>query len=266
MVTGWCQVAPLGFFCCPATGLDLWHTAHVFIKNIGNPGSSGRCRRLMNFTFQGGDVNSLVCLTGTGFIRPGKVQMFKCRQYFGQRQTQHPGNRTRHGGVDDRHGTCTQAIVHRDTCRIHRCHFAAGKMVLVVGFIRRGIDDKKTIGFQGGIHTGRDKGAIQYNDMIRMLNLVVVGDFFVVYTNKSLYRCAGALRGIHAKRLYILAFKKVSRGDNLGQRDAALPSTTTNCDFHHRGCPFALRCVRLNTKQPRDGYPNRCRNSSQVVA
>src|SRR5210317_624620 len=101
--------------------------------------------------------------------------------------------------------------------------------------------------------------------MVRVLYLVVVGDFFVVYTDECLNRCAGAFCSVYAKCLYILALKKVSRGNNLGQRDAALPSTTANCDFHHRGGSYPLCSVRLTTRQPSDVYPVRTGFSQQTL-
>ena len=37
MITGRGQLASFRFLGRPATGLDLWHAADVFIKQIGNP-------------------------------------------------------------------------------------------------------------------------------------------------------------------------------------------------------------------------------------
>ena len=186
MVTRWCQPPTLRFFRSPTAGLDLRHTAKVIIKQPGHVWTAAGFFWLINFTGHGTDFDPLESLAGTGFVRPGKIKVFKTCQQIGQGQTQHPCNRTCHRGVDDRDRAGAEAIGDRDTGGVYAGNFTAGKVFLVIGIIRGGVDDDRATGFQSVVHARCDQGAVQNHDMIGVLNLVVVGDFFVGNTDKSL--------------------------------------------------------------------------------
>ena len=75
---------------------------------------------------------------------------------------------------------------HGDTCSVYRGYFTAGKVLNVGSLVRRYIEDNSATGLQGSIHARHDQRAVQYHQVIGVLNLVMIGDFFVVYTDECL--------------------------------------------------------------------------------
>jgi len=132
--------------------------------------------------------------------------------------------------VYNRHGLGPQPVPQSNGCGVDRGNAKRCKLLLAGKCFRflATVDNDKSTGLEAGGNSGRDKGGIQYYDVIRFIDLVRIADRFFVVAKKCLQRSTGTLSRVDAKGLHGMTFQMLCRGKDLGERYATLSASPMN--------------------------------------
>jgi len=154
-------------------------------------------------------------------------------------QIEDTGNSAEHGRIHDRHGLSAKPMANGQTGGVKHRNIAAAEL----GLIRlRGcprIDDNPAAWFLVRRNRRRSKNWVQNDDVIWIADLVVSRDFPIVDAYKCLDGRARTFSGVQSERLNMAPRSKIYSGNQLGERDAALSTSTVNDNFGHKSKPFS---------------------------
>ena len=166
-------------------------------------------------------------------------------------------HRAQQRGVHDRGGPGAEMVLHRDAGGVHGGDAVAGEVGGKVLRRLRAVEQYPASRLEPGEDAVPGEAAIEHDHVIGLVDLIPVGDLVIVHPHERVEGRAGALGGVHAESLDVLAAQEVGRSDQLGQGDPSLSASTEDDDLDHS--LTSLQCVPRRLPGPAvvvGGYVN----------